>query len=309
MVSTRVKAYVKNNSATVDGWKNIILKQHLLVMLYKAHSENQYTYTSKAIVNSKGQHAILNDVMSEHYGLAHLRNISNWSADIVVYQAKFEELIKDLDEKPVFDIQSPEKTYEDDIYTDLPDLGLKHLAYIYHHQDEYDFRDKNRTHKRYGNLCLGVIPKDIKEDADQISFRNAIAERYSDKIYDVGTLFNGKPWEGFVTPKWEYDVMASYELGSYTKKVVPDEVYKIDLEDLDIRMATVRSGIETLNKTLNDLQDLKGIVEDAGGVEAFREKFFEKAIAKFVNEVPLHINDEKEDIKELALRASRKKYY
>jgi hypothetical protein len=69
-------------------------------------------------------------------------------------------------------------------------------------------------------------------------------------------------------------------------------------------------GIKYLTAMLEEYGKLKASILDAdasvdGG---FQELFYQKAIAHLYQNIPLLINSEDKSLKELALRASKKKY-
>jgi len=311
MAEARVRSYVKKNPEKCEEWKDEVLKSEILRILNNKFMEDEPESKIKIseLESHTGKARIVLDVLEEHYGLAY-GHIDGYNSYLKVQPLAFEEAIKVLDDKPEFDINDPTKISVDSIYTSLTNRGISlgGLAYIYHHQDEFTFKKCPPCSQYSAGFRLGVIYKDIEEEADRISFRNAIDSMYKEKIPEVGTVVFNKDWSHMTPSKWDVNIKHHYHWTHYLEELVPSSVPELNTVDITECIHNVKGGIQNLQDILVNLTSILDTIEESGGDAAFRERFYDKAIDDFLDKSPLHINSEDGFIRELVMRVSKKRY-
>ena len=319
MTTARIRNYVRKNPERVEAWKNKVLKKHLIRELSRIHSKEDLSnvqFNTQRLTGHGGQNKICNDILEDHYELAYESasdNAGRYARTIMyVYQDKFLEMIEGIDEVPDFMTTDLAKKYEDDIYTSLNKISLPCLAYIYHNQDKFCFIDKTvrgYSSRRYSD-GLGVFYKHLKDEADNLAFRNALADYYGDKLNAVGEIVFDKHLPMLVEQETSNDENA-YNGGYYSyahNNVLPREFGDVNISQVDILAKNAAKVAEKFAQTADQLRVLHDSMVEAGGDEAFIDLYYEKMIANFYRNLPLFINVKDADLKEMALRASKRKF-
>jgi hypothetical protein len=233
-----------------------------------------------------------------------------------VSERTFNEMIEGLEgiaSQPDFGVIDIKKTHEEDIYTYLSELSLGHLVYVYKHQDEFVFMNK-RSREKYGGGIkeLGVFWKEQKEEADNLAFRNALTSYFGDKLSSVSEIMFGKGLPDLVKKSPDYstpDRAQSYNFCSAHENVLPEDIEEVNISRLELLERNAAFAAETFKRTAEQLKSLRESILESGGDEKFRELFLSKMIPYFMNSLPLFINVEDKELKDMAQRAMKKKYY
>ena len=319
MTTARIRNYVKKNPEKIERWKNKVLKRYIIRELIKEHGDENTPsedFNLVALTNHGGQNKICRDILYDHYGLAYGKKTMSKRGfpreTVIVYEDKFEEMTKGKGIAPDFETIDASKKHEDDIYTLLNDLSLPHLIYIYYNRDEFCFMEKTSQGSYSRNYKgLGVFYKDSRDEADNLAFRNAISAYYENKMPLLGTLVCEKDFSLIKEPGWSESGLsphASYDFSSYINDIIPKKLAHVNSKKVGFSLEAVEHGLQYLNILQHQLKDMKASIEEAGGNDGFQEKFYEKAIANFYKNIPLLINSSDEGLKEMALRAAKKRY-
>lgn len=327
MPTARIRNYVKKNPNTIEGWRDKVLKKHIVRVLTEVHGAayeevSSEDFSISNITGHGGQDKICRDILYDHYELASECETqasgtygTYKTRTVVVYETEFYEMTKGRGVKPVFPTVDVDKVNEDDVYTLIKKMSLDNLIYIYENQDEFCFLPK--TYARYygngSNRCegLGVFFKSQKDDADNMSFRNALDKYYGDKLNVIGPLVCDKKLPDLIKKEGEYGesyAPDSTEFGDYHGTLFPEDISHLKTEHINKLLSNVQYGMDTLLKTQQQLLELQGSIKEAGGDDAFRDKYYEKMMENFYRNIPLFINVKDADLKALAKRASKKQF-
>jgi len=324
MSNARVNRYVKNNPDRCAVWKDEVLRRHIIRELVRAHGNDDTpdaNFHSYTIVGHQGQVKIFNDVMADHYDLSYeslyrdpkYGKYGPTQKTIKVRESTFKEMIEGIEVKPNFGVIDIKKTREDDIYTLITKLSLVNLVYIYKHDDEFVFMNKE-SRSEYGGypVGLGVFWKEQKEEADNLAFRNALTSYFGDKLNSVSKILFDKELPDLVSKSADYESSfpaQSYDFCSAYNKVLPHNMEEVNTVYLRILERNAAFAAETFKRTAEQLRSLRESILEAGGDEKFQEYFFSKMIPYFMGSLPLFINTEDSKLKEIVHRAMKKKYY
>lgn len=315
MSTARVRNYVKNNPDTVEVWRRKLIHTYLVNMLTHDHhdTEQSLMVNIHKIVRNANQHKICKDVLEEHYGIAHVHASSSawgrvYAADVV--DKSFQEYIKGKGVKPELFVYDRDNTKEDDIYTSLSDLSIASLVWIYEHQDDYEFKyTANRKSSMY-QVC--VLDKDIVDEADNLSFRNAIDKYYITKTGEVAKAVLGINVPLLNRHKSEYGkkgTIYTYNLTGVHKEMRPEGYNQLNSEKVSEYLKKAEAQVEFLSQTMEQLRQLQASILEAEAAGDFEDVFYRRLIDHFVKNAPLLINDNRSGVKELAIRATKKHYH
>lgn len=320
MPEARIRNYVKKNPERVEDWKNEVLRRHIIEVLTKTYGGDEVKeeiFSSYDIVKNRGQMKIFKDVMREHYNLCTIRSHSTstyYRTDrVVIIPETFEEMIDGLGVKPEFNTEGVDKIYECDIYTDVRGMKLTSLVYVYLNQEEFTFLPKT-TRGRYSSyhtdLTLGVFYKALAEEADHLSFRNAIDDNFSKNMAAVNEALFDKYLPDLNPIKPSYGgkdfEQVSHSFSSAHEELLPKHKRRITLEYLDKLVDLAEFRAKKLRDTADQLQEMRDSYVEAGGDETFDEFYYEKMIEYFYSHLPFYINSENKSLKEMATRAAQK---
>jgi len=325
--SARVRKYVKDNFEVVEGWKVKVLRHHLVRRILEDQkiSDQGYYVSPYSLTGNRGQDNICCDVMEEHYDLTRTTTHKNkWgelSKEVYVVESTFEEMVKDLGEAPVFDIRGTysdvgyrweqrkkRKTRECEIYAPLRELPLLPLAYIYHNQDLFRFMmitDEDGNEQGYG-----VLYKEEAAQADSLSFRNAIDAHFKGKIALVAKVVFGKDLPRLINPEKldGSEVEASWNCNRLISELTPQDGTQLTLAELEEKIIGAESAAKKTRELADQLTSLRDSIVEAGGDKEFLELYYKKMIDSFYTQLPLYINDNGQEVRDLVKRASKKDY-
>jgi hypothetical protein len=320
MSTARIRKYVKDNSDRVEEWRLGVLRKHLITLITDAQGDEETPHTefdANDFTSSRNQHKIFFDIMGE-YELCYKgsTNRNHYRQDVIkVYQTEFFEMIEDIEEvKPVFDSSGVEKTKEENIYQLLNKTSLAHLVYIFNHQDDFCFMNKTRDHNTYGSGSiegLGVFYKTLKDEADNLSFRNALDDFYNKRLGEVSKMVFGNeaPQLNPIKPDYSDGCILDYSFTNVHGDCLPKNKNSITEENMERLISETTQRIEIFQQTLDQLKELQGSLLEAGGDAAYEDLYYQKMIEEYYLSLPLFINSQNKDQKALAMRASKKKFH
>jgi len=320
MATARIRNYAKKNEERVNGWRDKYLRLHILReldVLYSGRDEKGIRPTEVGdIVDTRGQVQIGRDILYEHFDLAqgYIQH-NQWgqkSCNLRVIHPTFLEMIKGKAVKPSLNLTDKELTTEDDIYVPLQQLKLEFLVYVFENQDEHTFRFC--TNKRSGGtryeLC--VLDKVLEDEADNLSFRNSIDKYYIRKAGQVSWGMFGKSAPDLDNFTTEYGVSGTYMSYNFVgvhNALLPDGIKDLNSKKMTELVDLAQQQVDVLTRTLEQLKVLRDSILEAEAGDGVEDLYYQQMIAHFTQAVPLLVNSEDEEIKEMARRLAKKHFY
>jgi hypothetical protein len=320
MSTSRLRTYAKKNAERVESWRTTVLHKQLVKLLTEAHGDEETpdaSFSPSDITDTRGQVKIFGDLMNE-YDLACVYTNSQHgykTYSVNVYEDEFLEQLDAIgEEEPEFNSTGVDKTNECDIYILLKAVTLPHLIYIYRHQDEFCFMNKMSKDTLYSSVRkegLGVFHKDLKEEADNLSFRNAMDDFYNSRSGDVAKMVfgNDAPMLNPISTDYSDGSIYGYSFVGVHGDCLPKGKAKITEENMELLIKQTTERLEIFQDTLDQLKELQASLLEAGGDAAFDDLYYKKMIEEYYLSLPLFINSKNKEQKELALRASKKKFH
>jgi len=185
-------------------------------------------------------------------------------------------------------------------YIDIESLSHKGAIYVYWHQDEYDFATKKAN--RGESSSIYVYPRALREARIKAMLRAIVESHYQDD---------------YITKLERY-------LDIPKDSLKRNDEYKIEVRNFSARAADLShdrfygtSGFqaeymhhrEYLDALLHNLSKLDALIQSKGGYEHIHREMRKASMVELLEQAPLHINYEDDEINETPVDTEKYKVY
>ena len=325
MSTARIRNYLKKNTELCSDWRDQTIRHEIIRRLIDEQGDNETPEFGKGVSSIYGngnRKKIYGDMMCDHYGLGHVTSKlhpNGYSTEsFMFYYDAFRDLMaNDPSEAPTLEpAKGDDKVRECDVYTLINKMSLPNLIYVYNHQDEYVFINKWGKEQDYYTsekiLGLGILGKDVKDEADNQGFRNALNKYYKRRVPEVAKAMFGHESPDLKPNKREYGVADTFDTYNFVgahKELLPEGLNELTSENLTKLVEMAEHHADIMNQTRDQLTSLRDSILEAEAAGDFEQQFFDKMIPAFTLKIPLIINSENKEEQALALRASKKHFH